>query len=270
MSTLLQEKMPGARWLCVVVAGMIFFYMLPCSRPNNGQQAKAEISFFAPQTATDDEPVKISGKNFKSTTAVQFGGAAAKSFKILSDTVIFAYVATGTSGDVSVVTPNGTAKLSGFTYYTPQFYDMTGTTKYAKVLWPQMDSSTLAVQTVNNDVNTVFIRQINRYDTASLQTQTTGRSNITAYVDSPNYVRLFGINADPASYGPSYKFAGSNGTISVFAELKNGVIRIPVQMPGYGVPISGSGTLVNNKLTLNYYTNYRGQILWLQSRGSAA
>ena len=66
--------------------------------------------------ASSTSPITITGSNFTGATAVSFGGVPAASFTVVSATSISATPATSTSGDVSVTTPQGTDKKSGFTW----------------------------------------------------------------------------------------------------------------------------------------------------------
>jgi hypothetical protein len=74
------------------------------------------ITSFTPANAGTGITVTITGDNFTGATAVSFGGVPASSFTVLSQTTIAAVVANGASGDVTVITPAGTATTSGFTY----------------------------------------------------------------------------------------------------------------------------------------------------------
>lgn len=75
-----------------------------------------KISSFNPIQAAEETSVIIKGSNFNGATEVLFGGTAATSFKVISDSEITAIAGTGESGDVSVKTPGGTAVKSGFTF----------------------------------------------------------------------------------------------------------------------------------------------------------
>ena len=76
------------------------------------------INSFIPTNAGTATTVNIYGLGFTGATSVQFGGAQAQSFKVISDNQISAVVGTGASGLVSVTLPGagGTASLAGFTY----------------------------------------------------------------------------------------------------------------------------------------------------------
>ncbi len=76
------------------------------------------IISFTPAVAGDGAGVIIKGRKFTGATGVSFGGIAAASFKVLSDTVIRAVVGTGASGAIKVITPHGSAVKPGFIYCT--------------------------------------------------------------------------------------------------------------------------------------------------------
>lgn len=77
------------------------------------------IASFMPESAKEGDTVAITGFNLMGTTSVKFGGVAAKSFTILNSNLIAAVVDTGASGNISIVTPNGTADRAGFTFIGP-------------------------------------------------------------------------------------------------------------------------------------------------------
>jgi M6 family metalloprotease-like protein len=79
---------------------------------------KPSITSFTPKSATVGTTVTLTGTNFAGATAVNFGGTRAASFKVISSTSITAVVGgSGSSGNISVTTPGGTAISSGFTYF---------------------------------------------------------------------------------------------------------------------------------------------------------
>lgn len=71
---------------------------------------------FNPTSAKSGEVVTINGFNLSNATAVKFGGVNAQSFNVISSNKIEAVVGNGSTGDVTVVTPNGNISLAGFTY----------------------------------------------------------------------------------------------------------------------------------------------------------
>ena len=74
------------------------------------------ITTFAPTTAGMGLTVVINGTFLSAASAVSFGGTPASSFTVMSDNMIHAVVAAGSSGMVSVTTPGGTITSAGFIY----------------------------------------------------------------------------------------------------------------------------------------------------------
>ena len=78
-------------------------------------ETPSAISSFTPTSGASGATVTITGSNLTGTTAVSFGGVAASSFTVNSDTQITATVGLGGTGNVSVTTPGGIGTLAGFT-----------------------------------------------------------------------------------------------------------------------------------------------------------
>ncbi len=78
------------------------------------------ISSFTPTSGTTGTTVTINGNHLTGATSVTFGGTAASSFTVVSDTVITAIVGVGSTGSVNVVTPSGVASDVGFTFSLAQ------------------------------------------------------------------------------------------------------------------------------------------------------
>ncbi|MEI7420845.1 MAG: glycine-rich protein, partial [Prolixibacteraceae bacterium] len=75
------------------------------------------LSSFTPTYGANFTTVTITGTNLSGATAVSFGGTAATTFTVVNATTITAVSgAYGTSGNVSVTTPGGSATLTGFTH----------------------------------------------------------------------------------------------------------------------------------------------------------
>ncbi len=80
------------------------------------QMNEPYISGFTPAIAYTGETVTITGSKLSAATAVSFGGVAAESFTVLSDTSISAVVGEGASDTVMVIVPGDTIAAAGFTY----------------------------------------------------------------------------------------------------------------------------------------------------------
>ncbi len=74
------------------------------------------ITSFSPAVAGEGDAVVINGSGFTGLTAVSFGGTAARSFTVNSDSRITAQVALGATGAVSVIGRGGSASRTGFTF----------------------------------------------------------------------------------------------------------------------------------------------------------
>jgi len=75
-----------------------------------------KISYFSPAMAKTGDLVQIHGVSFNGVNAVRFGGVAAQTFTVASDTLITAQVAAGASGRVWISGPQGMDSLAGFVY----------------------------------------------------------------------------------------------------------------------------------------------------------
>ncbi len=77
------------------------------------------ISSFTPTSDPNGATVTIRGSGFTGASSVTFGGMPARTFTVVSDSVISAIVGAGASGDVLVTGPGGTADLAGFQFLAP-------------------------------------------------------------------------------------------------------------------------------------------------------
>ena len=78
------------------------------------------ITSFTPTSAGTGDTVTITGTNLSEPLAAGFGSTDARSLSGVSSTVMKAVVGEGTTGDISVTTPGGTATLAGFKYLLSQ------------------------------------------------------------------------------------------------------------------------------------------------------
>ena len=83
---------------------------------HNQGSVSASITAFTPTSGPSGTVVTITGTNLTGATSVTFGNTAATSFTVVSATTITATVGSGATGNVTVVTPAGTASLGTYTY----------------------------------------------------------------------------------------------------------------------------------------------------------
>lgn len=86
---------------------------------NSPAAIEPKMLSFSPASGSTDSVITILGNHLNSVTTVDFGGTAAASFTVVSDSVITAVVGMGASGYVAVFTPAGADSLSGFIFDTP-------------------------------------------------------------------------------------------------------------------------------------------------------
>ncbi|OQP44866.1 hypothetical protein A4H97_10945 [Niastella yeongjuensis] len=79
----------------------------------------AKASSWYPKSGSAGTFVTISGSKFSNVSGVSFGGTAAASFTVLSDTVITAVVAGGATGTITLKQFYGIIPVGGFTYNPP-------------------------------------------------------------------------------------------------------------------------------------------------------
>jgi hypothetical protein len=83
---------------------------------HNQGSVSASVTAFTPTSGPAGTVVTITGTNLTGATSVTFGNTAATSFTVVSATTITATVGSGATGNVTVVTPAGTASLGTYTY----------------------------------------------------------------------------------------------------------------------------------------------------------
>jgi hypothetical protein len=94
------------------------------------------ITSFSPTAGSQGTSVIITGSNLTGTTTVRFGGTAAQSYTVNSDTQITAVVGDGTSGTISITTGGGTATSSGSYIYIPTATTTSPTTTTSSTTTP--------------------------------------------------------------------------------------------------------------------------------------
>lgn len=103
------------------------FYLFLIGLPNIGCKENVEtpatsstqIISFSPTSGSIGTEITIVGKNFTEVKTVSFGSETASTFNVVNTSTITAVVGKGSSGEIKVVSPNGSASLSGFNYIMP-------------------------------------------------------------------------------------------------------------------------------------------------------
>jgi len=228
------------------------------SSPNSNMLPPKIISF-SPLTATNGDPVKIVGVHLSNPSNISFGGRAASTFKTISDSILIATFDMGASGNIIVTTNGGKNEIAGFKYYTAPTFQLQGNCIYLYTFY----APTITVLKDTIESCSLQLLHMNPIDSIKNYFDFTSgniKFNISPYVDSPNYVRLSGLIND-ANYNSLFTFQNGSNNI-LYAKLIDTALTIPKQYPysGSSQAVSGSGSLVNNKLTLNYTSDYRGYV----------
>jgi hypothetical protein len=251
---------PSVRYCLLVIIITVF------SCEKSDKFPPPTITSFYPTSATEDDPVKISGK-FIGVTKVLFGGVSAKSIQVVSESEILAVVGAGNSGSISVETIGGSFELPGFNYYTAQTYQMAGNCVYVSYGYPAIIADT-AQRPHYYAIETCSIQVFKSNPNDSIRNYLDSYNNpinpkMSPYADSTDYIRISGVGVDPffgnASNGGLNCFNFIKGGHIIYAKLIDNSFVIPTQQPyGGSIRIWGNGTLINNKLTINYTSDYRG------------
>ncbi len=180
------------------------------------------VTSFTPTSGGVGTSVIITGTNFSGATAVSFGGTAATSFSVVSATSIAATVGTGTSGNVSVTTPLGTAALAGFTFVpTPSITSFTPTSGIVgatvTIIGTNFDA-TPANNTVkfNGTATTVTASTATSLTTSVPTGATTGTITVTVNGQTATSANSYTVIQPPTigSFSPTSGIVGATVTIT--------------------------------------------------------
>jgi hypothetical protein len=245
--------------LSVMAVGVVLF--ISCQKneqspPQSG--SKPVLTSFFPVKSTLNDPVRIVGQHLSNVTAVDFGGVAATSFTIESDSVIMAVVGNAVSGKITVRTANAEAQVGGYIFYQPQTLTLYGTVTYTNTYTVplSMGGGTKTDTTYGKDTALFTILELNKYDSRNARNYY-GAYN---YAATPGYIRLVGMTGDNNAGGNFYKFSPNQPTngFVVYAKLTSTGFEIPKQDLNFFM--EGNAVLVNGKYTLSYKTEYRGSV----------
>ncbi|MEI6752953.1 MAG: FISUMP domain-containing protein [Paludibacter sp.] len=176
------------------------------------------ITSFTPTNGCTGTTVTISGTGFNGATAFSFGGTAASSFIVNSDTQISAVYGSGSTGNIAVTTPGGSVSSNS------NFTEGAAITSYAYV--SNQGNNTVSV--INTSTNTV-----------------------TATVNVGNTPSGVSISPDGKKV---YVSNGGSNTVSVINTATNTVTStIAVGSSPYGICVSpdGSKVYVANEVSSN-------------------
>ena len=205
------------------------------------------VSSFFPTSATTGNTVVIQGANLSGVTAVNFGGTAATSFTIVSDTSvrINAVVGPGSSGGVSVTNSVGTSVKIGFIYFSnapiiTSFTPSTGPSGTGVIIRGTNFNGTTSVKF--NNVATTFT-----VDSASKITTTVpgGATSGIILVTSPN-----GTGSSSTNFTVN---TSASGTINI-CPGGNGVASSNISGSSYQWQVQTDSGFIN----LSNSTNYAG------------
>ncbi|HXD76158.1 MAG TPA: IPT/TIG domain-containing protein, partial [Puia sp.] len=82
----------------------------------NAAMQPVSLSSFSPDSAGQGATVTIRGLHLSGVTSISFGGTPVQSFRIFSDSIIYATIGAGSTGSVLVSGTNGADSLAGFVY----------------------------------------------------------------------------------------------------------------------------------------------------------
>jgi photosystem II stability/assembly factor-like uncharacterized protein len=190
----------------------------------NNAKPEPFVQSFTPTMGIAGTTVTIRGTNFTQATAVSFGGVAAASFTVTSDSTITAVVGTGASGAVTVTNSYGTGTKAGYVHGNPpvitHFSPAAGPAGSAVII-TGANFSTVATE------NIVYFGSVKAVVAAASATSLTVTvpygteympisvtvNHLTAYSNKP-FVTTFPVVPGPFtqySFGDASHFAGRGG-----------------------------------------------------------
>ena len=199
------------------------------------------IRSLSPSYGGSDSTVFINGYRFSTATKVQFGGVDAKSFRVLSDTMISAVIANGDSGNVVVTTNTQYAMLPGFVYYPAPVI---------KSFTPASASGDSIVQITGKFLTSAFM--VDFGGVPALSFVVSSDSLITAKV------------GDAASGSVSVRSKGGLGSLSgfVYTGIRPRIISFSPKSGAVGtvVTISGTGFDSNTSADFVFFGSVRAKV----------
>lgn len=173
------------------------------------------ISSFSPTRGSSGTVVKIRGSGFTGANAVSFGGYAATSFVVNSDTLLSATVGAGGPGDVLVKTNRGTAVSPGFIVPVIKSFDPQTGSKYTEVTIQGLNLDGITQITFGDSSAASFTVQADTLVKAILGNGESGTVSVSngIYSASKDYFFYFQFQPLISSFTPLTASAGSTVTI---------------------------------------------------------
>jgi hypothetical protein len=258
------------------------------------------ISGFTPSGGcANATSVVITGTNFTGATAVTFGGTNAASYAVNSSTQITATPASGTTGQIQVTTPQGTATSSGtFTVNTTPFvsssvtpscvggssgtisvsasgggtpytYSLNGGSYQSSSLFTGLASGTYSLNVKNNTGCIASATAIvSDYSTSSDNPNTAGSNTWTGHAyDGTNFSRYIGYFSEAETFDENFggnatcfDVTSSSGTSSIYTETFS--VAFKMNSTRKGLYVADLGSDDGSRLTVDgtlIYNNWSDQ-----------
>jgi len=249
------------------------------------------FSSFSPQMATMDDLIQMKGKNFSNITEVSFGGTPAKKIELVGDSIIYATVNSGNSGEVIIRNAKGSVKLNGFSFYLPKTYKMVGTATYEYFYSPGFVKPTTATASVTKiDSGTITIMELNPYDLKRNRFDRHGRyvgpTQIGSFYRISNLLLDSTKTSNPDDQGIYFRFGsadigyqpfqwaltgGTGGNYCYAIKTDSGFVMQALDIGSSSIPyypgnIIGIGVFKNGKLNLQYESNAHFGITYMSTK----
>ena len=177
------------------------------------------IASFTPSSGGAGTVVLITGTNFTGTSAVTFGGTAATAFTVTTPCTINATVAQGSTGAISVTTPNGmVSSSSAFTFIQPptisSFTPSSGGVGTVVTIYGSNFTGATAV-TIGGQATTAFTVTTDIAINATVGSGASGAITVTTPAGSATSSSNFTFSTVPSiiSFAPNSGGAGTVVTI---------------------------------------------------------
>ncbi|HWB26289.1 MAG TPA: choice-of-anchor Q domain-containing protein, partial [Chitinophagaceae bacterium] len=193
----------------IVEASQISYYLPPA------------ITSFSPGSGRFGQTITIKGHFFSGATTVTFGGTAATAFTVVSDSVIIATLGEGSTGNVLVTTPAGTAAKGGFT------------------------ATSTAPNSISYPSPAIFVKGINSSGVTPAQAAAGTKTQVSANFNNPDGLATDATgNLYVADHNAHtvYKVSATNGAVTTLASGFTSPLNIAADTAG-NVYINDYGAL---------------------------